>query len=146
MPKYKYMPNHPYANERGIVEVNEQFYEGLYLIGAMAEDKRMMRGNEPVTINYISDHMEPLRHMALDHTAPPIDSKSKFRRITREKGCIEIGNETATLLKPRKRIPLDRRQRREDMRKAANQLKNNNSQVLYEMRNRPNFKHKGPLD
>lgn len=142
MPKYKHMPNHPYANERGVVEVNDKFYEGLYLMGALGEDKRMMRGNEPVVINYISDGMEPLRHMALDINSPPIDSKSKFRKITKEKGCVEVGNDTEHMFKPRKRIPLDRRQRREDLRRAANQVKNNNSEVLYEMRNRPNYKYR----
>ncbi len=142
MPKYKHMPNHPYANERGVVEVNERFYEGLYLMGALGEDKRMMRGNEPVVINYIPDGMEPTRHMALPLGSAPIDSKSKFRKVTKEHNSIEVGNETEHLLKPRKRIKLDRRQRREDMRKAYRQVRDNNSEVLYEQRNRPNYKYK----
>lgn len=125
MPKYKHMPAHPYANERGIVEVNDKFYEGLYLMGAMGEDKRMMRGNEPVTLNFISDMMEPTKHMALDIWDAPIDSKSKFRKITKEKGCVEIGNETSYLTKPRKPIKLDRKTRRDHIKQALQNLRSN---------------------
>lgn len=142
MPKYKHMPNHPYANERGVVEINEQFYEGLYLMGAMGEDKRMMIGNQPVTLNYISDGMEPTKHMALGFYDAPIDSKSKFRKITKERGCIEIGNETAQLTKPRVRKPLDRRQRREDIRKAYHQVKNGDSEIVYMQKNQRRLKYK----
>jgi len=37
----------------------------------------------------ISDVMEPTVHMA---TGAIVDSKAKFRRMTREAGCIEVGN------------------------------------------------------
>jgi hypothetical protein len=95
-----------------------------------------MIGNEPVVINYISDHMPPTKHMALDFYDAPIDSKSKFRKITREKGCIEVGNECETLMKPRKRIPLDRKKRREDLKRGIWEVRNGQSQALYEIRNR----------
>lgn len=142
MAKYRYMPNHPYANERGIVEVNEQFYEGLSLMNMLGEDKRMMRGNEPVVLNYISDHMPPTKHMALDITDAPIDSKSKFRKITKEKGCVEVGNEVSTLLKPRKQIPLDKRKRREDIRRAYHQVRDGNSEAVFMRKNQRRLKYK----
>mgnify|MGYP001606128876 CR=1 FL=1 len=123
MAKYRHMPTHPYANERGVVEINEKFYEGLYLMGSLGEDKRMMRGNEPVVINYISDHMPETKHMALDIWDAPIDSKSKFRKITKEKGCVEIGNETSYLTKPRKPIKLDRKVRRDHIKQALQNLR-----------------------
>lgn len=125
MPKYKHMPNHPYANERGIVEVNDKFYEGLYLMGAMGEDKRMMRGNEPVVINYISDNMPPTKHMALDIYDAPIDSKSKFRRITKERGCVEVGDQTHVLTKKRAPAKLDRKLRRDHIKDALQKLRSN---------------------
>ena len=52
-------------------------------------------------------------------------SKAAFRRDTKASGCVEYGNETATLMKPRKPIEMDRGKRREDIHRA-----------LYEARNR----------
>lgn len=68
----------------------------------------------------IGDEMEPLRHMADMQT---YTSKAKFRAATRAHGCVEVGNETATLLKPRKSAQLDRGQRREAIRQAIHQLR-----------------------
>lgn len=69
----------------------------------------------------ISDEMPATRHMA---DGKHYTSKAKFRAATRAAGCIEVGNETATVMKPRKRIGLDRGQRREAIRQAIYELKN----------------------
>ncbi len=66
----------------------------------------------------ISDNMDGLKHHG---TGKITDSKSQFRRMTKDAGCVEVGNET---IKPRKPIPLDRRQRKEDIAKVIYQLKN----------------------
>ena len=67
----------------------------------------------------ISDIMEPTVHMA---TGRVIDSKARFRAETRASNCVEIGNE-----KPKNRQPirLDNRQRREDIKRAVYDLRNN---------------------
>jgi hypothetical protein len=70
----------------------------------------------------ISDIMPETRHMANGKT---YTSKSEYRKATKAAGCIEVGNETATLLAPRKPVQLDRGQRREDIKRT-----------IYEMRNR----------
>jgi hypothetical protein len=70
----------------------------------------------------ISDEMAPTRHMA---DGKFYTSKVKFRQATRDHNCIEVGTETATLLKPRKPIELDRGARREAIQRT-----------IYEMRNR----------
>ena len=67
----------------------------------------------------ISDIMPATRHMA---DGRYYTSKSEFRKVTKAYGCVEIGNETATMLKPRKPIPLSREQRRNDIRKAIREL------------------------
>lgn len=67
----------------------------------------------------ISDEMAETRHMA---TGEYMTSKSKFRAATKASGCIEVGNETATLLKPRKFIPLSRQDRREAIRHSIQML------------------------
>jgi hypothetical protein len=56
----------------------------------------------------ISDEMAPTRHMA---DGKHYTSKAKFRQATRAAGCVEVGNETATLLKPR-RVPAFERENR----------------------------------
>lgn len=69
----------------------------------------------------ISDTMDPTRHMADGKT---YDSKVKFRQATRAAGCIEVGSETATLLKPRQPIQLDQGKRRDDVKRAIYELRN----------------------
>jgi hypothetical protein len=99
-----YRPDHPEANARGMVDAD------------------LVYGYEPgAAPNVITDTMEPTRHMA---NGRYYDSKSKFRAVTKAHGCVEVGNETATMLKERKPVELDRRQRREDIHKAIYQLKN----------------------
>lgn len=69
----------------------------------------------------ISDTMDSTRHMADNKH---YTSKSEFRKATKAAGCTEVGNETATMLKPRKPVALDRAKRRNDIRQAVSQLKN----------------------
>ena len=69
----------------------------------------------------ISDIMPETRHMADGKT---YTSKSEYRKATKAAGCIEVGNETATLLKPRKPVLLDRGQRRDDIRRTIYDLRN----------------------
>ena len=71
--------------------------------------------------NVISDIMGETRHMA---DGKYYTSKSEYRKATRAAGCIEVGNETKTLLTPRKPVQLDRDQRRDDIRKTIYDLRN----------------------
>lgn len=100
-----YRPKHPGANANGMVD------------SRIAGPKHPGRPAPFV----ISDIMEPTRHMVTGnyHT-----SKSEFRKETMAAGCIEVGNETATLLKPRQPIMPDRRQRGEDIKRAIHDLRN----------------------
>lgn len=66
----------------------------------------------------ISDTMEATKHMG---TGRVIDSKSKFRADTKASGCVEIGNEP---IRPRIPIPLDRGQRREEIKRTIYELRN----------------------
>jgi hypothetical protein len=68
----------------------------------------------------ISDTMDLTRHMADGRF---YDSKHRFREVTKAHGCVEIGTDTS-FLKPRKPIKLDRRQRRDDIRRAIYDLRN----------------------
>ncbi len=93
-----YRPNHPEANANGMVEKSRAFVD--------ADGKQ---------IHVISDIMPETRHMA---DGKYYTSKSEFRKATRAAGCVEVGNETATMLQPRKPIELSRTERREAIRKA----------------------------
>ena len=72
----------------------------------------------PWVTGVISDHMEPAKHHG---TGRIHDSKAKFRAETKATGCIEIGNEP---IRPRKHIPLDKAQRRDDIRRTVYNLRN----------------------
>lgn len=66
----------------------------------------------------ISDTMDQVKH----HGSGRIfDSKSRFRAETRAMGMVEIGNEK---IKPRQPVKLDKRQRREDIKRAIYELRN----------------------
>ena len=99
MPRYVHRPGHPDADEFGLVDKN------------IAGPKHS--GDAAPSV--IRDEMDATRHMA---DGKYYTSKSKFRGATRDAGCVEVGNETATLMKPRTPIPLDRQKRREDIRRA----------------------------
>lgn len=86
-------------------------------------DKRFaepLHSGGPAT-HVISDTMDALQHMA---DGKMYTSKAKFRAATKAAGCIELGNETSTILKPRKPIELDRGQRREAIRRTIYDLRN----------------------
>lgn len=98
--------------------------EEYYFFKAMKKEHlHMTIGNQKVSFYYNSDQMEPTRHMA---SGKYFTSKKKFRDETKAYGCVEIGNDTASLKKARKPVKLDRRKRREDIRKAIHDLKNGN--------------------
>lgn len=68
----------------------------------------------------ISDTMAPTRHMCDGNY---YTSKAAFRETTKAHGCVEVGTDTSHL-KPRKHIPLDRKKRREDIKRTIYNLKN----------------------
>ena len=72
------------------------------------------------TLHIISDHMDPLCHMA---SGRMFDSKSEFRKETRAHGCVEIGTERIGE-KPRKKWKPDRRKRVDDIKRALHDLRN----------------------
>lgn len=51
----------------------------------------------PVFPSIIRDHMDVLVHPA---TGQKMDSKSAFRRVTKERGYVELGNDAPTTPKP----------------------------------------------
>ena len=65
--------------------------------------------------NVIGDVMPETRHMADGHY---YSSKSQFRAATKAAGCREVGNEVATLLKPRAPTVFKREYRRQEIRQA----------------------------
>jgi hypothetical protein len=87
-------------------------------------DKRVAQAKDSANGNasfVISDEMAETRHMA---DGKMYTSKAKFREATRAAGCIEVGTETSTLLKPRQQIRLDPAQRRDDIRRTIYELRN----------------------
>lgn len=82
-------------------------------------DKRNALPKGVKSVHVISDEMPETRHMA---DGQIYTSKKKFRDATKAAGCIEVGNETATLLKPRKPIQLSRQDRRDAIRHSIQQL------------------------
>lgn len=99
-----YRPEHPEANENGMVDASIA----------------LPKGTDP-KFYVISDIMPETRHMA---DGKHYTSKHKFREATRAAGCYEFGNELPTLLKPRKRVPLDKAKRRDDIRRTIYNLRN----------------------
>src|ERR1700752_5028017 len=106
MTVYVYRPDAKDADEFGMVEKNPE-------------------QNSSDAPYVISDEMPALRHMA---TGQYMTSKSEFRKVTKATGNIEIGNEDVT--KPRKPITLDRRQRREDIRRALHDLRDGRAPTI----------------
>ena len=102
-----YRPKHPRANHNGMIDSAEI-------------SVHFQRGSVSAP-HVVSDIMAPTRHMC---DGRYYTSKAKFREVTKAHGCIEVGNETQTLLKPRKPIKLDRGERRDDIRRAINELRN----------------------
>jgi len=98
-----YKPDHPDANENGLIDRSQLYYE---------------KGQAAYVI---TDEMPETRHMADNRM---YTSKAKFREATRAHGCIEVGNETATMLKPRQPVKPDRRKRVEDIKRAIYEIRN----------------------
>ena len=98
-----YKPDHPEANENGMIDRSMLYYD---------------KTGAPYVI---SDTIEPIRHMADNKM---YTSKAKFREATKAHGCIEVGNETNHMLKPRQPIQLSRRKRRDDIKRALYELRN----------------------
>ena len=98
--RYLHRPNHPQANENGMVEASLVDFE--------------VRTSAPYVI---SDSMDAIKHHG---TGRVIDSKAKFRADTKASGCVEIGNEQ---VRPRQPIKLDKRQRREDIKRTIYNLR-----------------------
>lgn len=107
-----------YDEEQGKLVPSEDYYYEKHMKKAHLH---MTVGNKKVEIHYIADEMEPTRHMV---NGKLYTSKKKFRDETRARGCIEVGNDTAPLLKPRAPRKLSKRQRREDIKRAIYELKN----------------------
>ena len=105
MPRFVYRPDHPQADEFGCVDA------------AIAGPK--FSGDSAAYV--ISDEMPATRHMANNKM---YTSKAKFRQATRDAGCVEVGDQTHILTKPRQRIPLDRGARRDAIRRSIYELKN----------------------
>lgn len=103
MPRYVHRPDHPQADEFGMVDA------------ALAGPR--YTSDSACAIH--RDEIDPTRHMADGNY---YTSKAKFRQATRDHGCVEVGNETATLLKPRQAIPLSREERRNSIRQSIRQL------------------------
>lgn len=68
----------------------------------------------------ITDTMPETRHMA---DGKHYTSKAAFRAATKAAGCVEVGNDTAPLTKPREQR-YDRKQLRNDIGTAINMLNN----------------------
>jgi hypothetical protein len=79
-------------------------------------EKRPENSNDAPYV--ISDEIPPLVNHA---DGRMYTSKHKFREATKAAGCVEIGNEEA--VRRRKPVLMDRRQRREDIRRAISDLK-----------------------
>jgi hypothetical protein len=104
MSRLVYRPNDPRSNENGLLPV-----------------ELATSHSEAAGFYVISDEMDATRHMADNKL---YTSKHKFREATRAAGCLEVGNETAALMKPRTPVPLDRRARREAIRRTIYDLRN----------------------
>lgn len=99
-----YRPNHPKANENGMIDRSE-YEEGQVNNGPMV----------------ISDTMPLLKHAG---TGKYSDSKSEHRKMTKQGGWIELGNELQANTSDRPSPKMDKMQRKDDIRRAIYELKN----------------------
>lgn len=102
---YLYRPDHPEASENGFVERSKAYATIC----------------KTDTVHVISDTMDLTRHMA---DGRYYDSKSQYRKVTRANNCVEVGNDTAALLKPRQTRMPDAGRRRDDIRRAMWEVRN----------------------
>lgn len=93
----------------------------VYRNGKVVDKRRSMPKYSSNSASFvITDEMPATKHMA---DGKHYTSKAKFRQTTKDHGCIEVGNETSTLLKPRKPAFLSRERRVQDIRRAIEQLR-----------------------
>lgn len=87
-----------------------------------AEPLHVIRARSDLPSPFVSlDTMDETRHMA---DGKFYTSKSEFRRVTKAHGCVEVGDQK-DFGRRRKMVPkLDKRQRKDDIRKAVYELKN----------------------
>src|SRR5690242_6118129 len=90
----------------------------IYRNGKVVEADSAGPIGKPWVTGVISDTMAPAKHHA---TGKIHDSKARFRADTRATGCVEIGNEP---IRPRAPIRLDKRERKEAIRKSIYDLRN----------------------
>ena len=115
-------PGHPLADAQGWVD--KEAWRDYERSLPDLDDKSYSFGNEKRKIHVIKDEMEATRHMA---DGRMYTSKKKFRDATRAHGCIEVGNEVKTLTAPRQFTMPSREQRRDHIRRAIWELKNERS-------------------
>ena len=78
---------------------------------------RIERPRSERAFHYISDHQPDTWH---PHTGKVVASKSQFRKMTREAGCVEVGNEyAAPASRPKEPMP----RAGHDIKRAIEQLK-----------------------
>lgn len=119
MARLRHHPGHPLADEKGWVELNDDYYNFLPEIDS--NGKPYHKSDTPA-FNVISDIMPDTRHMA---NGKIYNSKSEFRKATRAAGCIEVGNDKSVMNpQPRKPVELDRGARREAIRQSIYELRN----------------------
>ena len=63
----------------------------------------------------ISDEMAPTKHMA---DGRHYTSKAKFRRATKDAGCVEVGNDPAIYGRPRAPVSFNPTVRRQEIRES----------------------------
>jgi len=121
MVTYVYRPDHPNASSNGHITKEEALEWDYY----NNPDNRALIGNQLVQLNFISDIMPEIRNMV---NGKFYTSKASFRQATKAAGCIEVGNDSSIVNpKPRKRIELSKKERRESIKKAIYDLKNGNN-------------------
>ena len=117
MTVYLYCPEHPEASKHGHVERGKAYaFWNAQESVPIAQETDWIAQKRP---NVISDTMPETRHMA---DGKYYTSKSEYRKATRQAGCIEVGNDVAPLMQ-RKPVELDRKQRKEDIGRAIQMLK-----------------------
>jgi len=87
---------------------------GMFIERELAAPLVQVYGYGPAVISDTMPHT--LHHADGRH----YDSKAKYREATRAHGCVEIGNEA---LKPHRWKKMDKRKRRDDIKRAIHQLR-----------------------
>jgi len=94
--------------------------------GKLVEKTTAMVGEAP---HIISDEMDSTWHPA---NGKHYTSKQRFREATKDAGCIEYGSEDLTKDRRKPQI-LDRRKRREDIRRAWHDLRDGRAPTIRQL-------------